>query len=74
VKADGNRIFGAFMREALPDVSDTTHAPACELVMTTLSTGGKAVSETERTLAEIDAYSTTMADMISAYLAHLARD
>ncbi|AXK63540.1 MULTISPECIES: TetR family transcriptional regulator [Burkholderia] len=77
VRAEGNRIFSAFMREALPAVSDATHATACELVMTTLTTGGKAFSETARTPAEIDAYATAMADMFCAYLAHLthlARD
>ncbi|RQU85457.1 TetR/AcrR family transcriptional regulator [Burkholderia cenocepacia] len=73
VKAEGNRAFSAFMREALPDVSDATHALACELILTTLTTGGKAFSETARTPAEIDAYSDAMADMFCAYLAHLAR-
>lgn len=73
-RAEGNRAFGAFMREALPDVSDATHALACELIMTTLTSGGKVFSETARTPAEIDAYSTAMADMFCAYLAHLAHD
>ncbi len=74
VKAEGNRAFSAFMREALPDVSDATHAVACELILTTLTTGGKAFSETARTPAEIDAYSGAMADMFCAYLAHLTYD
>ncbi|MEK6356481.1 MAG: TetR family transcriptional regulator [Burkholderia cenocepacia] len=74
VKAEDNRAFSAFMREALPDVSDATHALACELILTTLTTGGKAFSETARTPAEIDAYSDAMADMFCAYLAHLAHD
>ncbi|SDR51191.1 transcriptional regulator, TetR family [Burkholderia orbicola] len=74
VKAEGNRAFSAFMREALPDVPDATHALACELILTTLTTGGKAFSETARTPAEIDAYSAAMADMFCAYLAHLAHD
>ncbi|OXI29289.1 TetR family transcriptional regulator [Burkholderia sp. AU16741] len=74
VKAEGTRAFRAFMREALPDVPDATHALACELILTTLTTGGKAFSETARTPAEIDAYSDAMADMFCAYLAHLARD
>ena len=71
VKIEGNRAFSAFMREALPDVPDATHALACELILTTLTTGGKAFSETARTPAEIDAYSAAMADMFCAYLAHL---
>ncbi|MDR8074492.1 TetR family transcriptional regulator [Burkholderia cenocepacia] len=74
VKAEGNRAFSAFMREALPDVSDATHALACELILTTLTTGGKAFSETARTPTEIDAYSAAMADMFCAYLAHLVHD
>lgn len=74
VKAESHRVFNAFMREALPDVSDATHALACELIMTTLTAGGKAFSETARTPAEIDAYSAAMADMFCAYLAHLAHD
>jgi AcrR family transcriptional regulator len=73
-RAEGNRAFGAFMREALPGVSDATHAIACELVITTLTSGGKVFSETARTPAEIDAYSTAMADMFCAYLAQLTRD
>ncbi|MBY8608781.1 MAG: TetR family transcriptional regulator [Burkholderia sp.] len=73
-RAEGNRAFSAFMREALPDVSDTTHALACELIITTLTSGGKVFSETARTPAEIDAYSTAMADMFCAYLAHLTPD
>lgn len=62
------------MREALPGVPETTQALACELIKTTLTSGGKTFSETARTPAEIDAYSTAMADMFCAYLAHLARD
>ncbi|RQU39059.1 TetR/AcrR family transcriptional regulator [Burkholderia cenocepacia] len=73
VKAEGNRAFSAFIREALPDVPDATHALACELILTTLTTGGKAFSETARTPAAIAAYSDAMADMFCAYLAHLAR-
>lgn len=73
VKAEGNRVFRVFMREALPDVSDTVHALACELVMTTLKVGGKTFSETARTPAEIDAYSAAMADMFCAYLEQLTR-
>ena len=71
VRAEGNRIFSAFLRETLPDVSDATYAIACERVMTTLTTGGKAFSETARPPAEIDAYATAMPDMFRAYLAHL---
>ena len=72
-KAAGNRIFSAFMLDALPDAPDATRALACELITSTLTSSGKAFSETERTPAEIDAYSAAMADMFCAYLAQLAR-
>ncbi|MEN8517228.1 MULTISPECIES: TetR family transcriptional regulator [Burkholderia] len=73
-KAAGNRIFQAFMREALPDVPDATRALACDLITTTLATAGKAFSESERTPAEIDAYSAAMGDMFCAYLERLAHN
>ncbi|MEN2474465.1 TetR family transcriptional regulator [Burkholderia sp. GS2Y] len=74
IRAAGTVIFRAFMREALPDVPDATLAVACDLITTTLTAGGKAFSEHERTPAEIDAYSTAMADMFCAYLERLAHN
>ncbi|QVN20646.1 TetR family transcriptional regulator [Burkholderia pyrrocinia] len=71
-KAAGNRIFQTFMRAALPDAPDATRTLACDLITTTLATAGKAFSETERTPAEIDAYSAAMGDMFCAYLERLA--
>ncbi|MPV68326.1 TetR family transcriptional regulator [Burkholderia sp. BE17] len=73
-KAAGNRIFQTFMREALPDAPDAARALACDLITTTLATAGKAFSESERTLAEIDAYSAAMSDMFCAYLERLAHN
>ncbi|WP_174942055.1 TetR family transcriptional regulator [Burkholderia lata] len=73
-KAAGNRIFQAFMREALPDAPAATRTLACDLITTTLTTAGKAFSESERSPDEIDAYSTAMADMFCAYLDHLAHN
>ncbi|MGC3028314.1 TetR family transcriptional regulator [Burkholderia sp. DN3021] len=73
-KAAGNRIFQAFMREALPDAPDATRALACDLITTTLATAGKAFSESERTPVEIDAYSAAMGDMFCAYLERLAHN
>lgn len=73
-KAAGHRIFQAFMREALPDAPDATRALACGLITTTLTTAGKAFSESERSPDEIDAYSNAMADMFCAYLDHLAHN
>ncbi|KVF16892.1 TetR family transcriptional regulator [Burkholderia vietnamiensis] len=73
LKAESERVFGAFMREALRDVPDAARTLAGDLIVTTLTAGGKAFSETERSAAEIDAYSNAMADMFCAYLEHLAR-
>ncbi len=69
VKVAGHRIFSACIREALPGVPDATHALACELIMTTLTPGGRALSETEPTPAEIDTCSAAMAAMFCAHLA-----
>lgn len=71
-KADGERAFVAFMREALPDASAATRALAGDLLMSSLTAAGKAFSETPRTPAEIAAYSDAMADMFCAYLESLA--
>ncbi|WP_174944243.1 TetR family transcriptional regulator [Burkholderia contaminans] len=73
-KAAGNRIFQAFMREALPGAPDATRELACDLITTTLMAAGKAFSESERSPDEIDAYSNAMADMFRAYLDHLAHN
>ncbi len=67
-KASSQRTTQVFMREALPEASDTTRALAGDLITTTLSQVGKQFSETPRTVAEIEAYSDAMADMFCAYL------
>jgi AcrR family transcriptional regulator len=72
-KAAADRCFHAFMCEALPDVPDATRALAGDLIKTTLTTGGKAFSETERTSDEIDRYSAAMADMFCAYLERIGK-
>ncbi|KAA5841736.1 TetR/AcrR family transcriptional regulator [Pseudomonas chlororaphis] len=73
VKAQGERIFQAFMEEALPEVPQATRALAADLITTTLSSVGKDFSESPRTAAEIQTYADAMADMFCAYLAQLAR-
>jgi hypothetical protein len=45
---------------------------AAQLITTTLSTVGKAFSDSPRTPREIHAYSEAMADMFCAYLKELA--
>lgn len=72
-KASGERTVQIFLREVLPRASDATRALAGDLITTTLSTVGKAFSESPRTPAEIDAYANAMADMFCAYLGSLER-
>ncbi|WP_372437048.1 TetR family transcriptional regulator [Pseudomonas chlororaphis subsp. aureofaciens] len=73
VKAQGERIFQAFMEEALPDAPQATRALAADLITTTLSSVGKEFSESPRSAAEIQTYADAMADMFCAYLTQLAR-
>lgn len=73
VRASGERVVAAFMREALPKASEATRATAAELIKATLSAVGKDFSESSRTSAEIEAYSDAMADMFCAYLKSLAK-
>ncbi|WP_277593452.1 TetR family transcriptional regulator [Pseudomonas chlororaphis] len=73
VKAQGERIFQAFMEEALPDAPQATRALAADLITTTLSSVGKEFSETPRSAAEIQTYADAMADMFCAYLTQVAR-
>ncbi|AZD35911.1 Transcriptional regulator, AcrR family [Pseudomonas chlororaphis subsp. aurantiaca] len=73
VKAHGERIFQAFMEEALPETPQATRALAADLITTTLSSVGKEFSESPRSAAEIQTYADAMADMFCAYLTQLAR-
>ncbi|MGO9420979.1 TetR family transcriptional regulator [Roseiarcus sp.] len=61
----------AFMREALPSVSESARALAGRLITTTLSAVGKRFSETPRAPSEIESYADAMADMFCAYLRDL---
>ncbi|WP_198088588.1 TetR family transcriptional regulator [Variovorax sp. E3] len=72
VRAAGNGIVHAFMRQALPAASDATREMAGDLIMKTLSTVGKDFSESPRTAAEIEAWSNAMADMFCTYMQSLA--
>jgi AcrR family transcriptional regulator len=67
-RAAGDRTMEVFMREALPEASESTRALAAGLITTTLSQVGKHFSGSPRTAAEIDAYADAMADMFSAHL------
>ncbi|MBB4581505.1 AcrR family transcriptional regulator [Rhizobium aethiopicum] len=70
-RAEGDRIFGAFMREALPEASEATRDSVGGLIATTMSTVGKQFSEKPRTLPEIEVYADAMADMFCAYVRSL---
>ena len=72
-RAAGEGIVAAFMREALPKVSDATREFAGELITTTLSEVGKRFSEAPRSEAEIAHHADGLADMFCAYLPELAR-
>jgi AcrR family transcriptional regulator len=67
-RASGDRTMQAFMREALPEASESTRALAADLITTTLSKVGKHFSESSRSPGEIEAYADAMADMFCAYL------
>lgn len=67
-------MFDAFLREALPGSTRAVRTLAGDLIVTTLGTVGKRFSEAPRILAEIDAYSHALADMLCAYLGSLSND
>jgi AcrR family transcriptional regulator len=71
-RASGDRTMQVFMREALPEASESTCALAADLITTTLSKVGKHFSESSRSPADIKAYADAMGDMFCAYLESLA--
>jgi len=71
-RASGDRTMQVFMREALPEASESTCALAADLITTTLSKVGKHFSESPRSAAEIKTYAGAVADMFCAYLESLA--
>ncbi len=71
-RAENAGIYGAFLREALPDVDEEARKLAGGLIKMTLSGVGSSFSEKPRTTAEIHAWSEALADMLCGYLAGLA--
>ncbi|ENZ1714078.1 TetR family transcriptional regulator [Pseudomonas aeruginosa] len=71
VKAEGARVFQAFLREALPEVAEAERSLAGDLLTTTLGAVGKQFSEQPRSEAEIERYAEALAGMLCAYLAAL---
>jgi AcrR family transcriptional regulator len=70
-RARNMRRARAFTKEALPGVPARQRAFAADVVMTTMSTVGKKVSEQQQTEAEVDAWAEASADMYCAYLRRL---
>jgi AcrR family transcriptional regulator len=70
-RASGDRTMQVFMREALPQASESMRGLAADLITTTLNKVGKHFSESSRSPAEIEAYAGAMADMFCAYLENL---
>ncbi|MCY1294796.1 hypothetical protein D9M70_441090 [compost metagenome] len=60
------------MLEVLPHSTGAARQLAADLIITTMTTVGKAFSETPRSLAEIEAYAGAMADMFCAYISSMA--
>ena len=71
-RASGDRTMQVFMREALPEASESTCALAADLITTTLSKVGKHFSESPRSAEDIETYAGAVADMFCAYLESLA--
>ena len=71
-KEAGDPIFENFMLEVLPHSTGAARQLAADLIITTMTTVGKAFSETPRSLAEIEAYAGAMADMFCAYISSMA--
>jgi AcrR family transcriptional regulator len=72
-RKEANARLAAFMREALPGASAKERALAGDIVMTTMSAVGKAVSEQGRTRAAVEAFAAAVGTMLCAYLDGLDR-
>ncbi|WP_163996399.1 TetR family transcriptional regulator [Pyxidicoccus caerfyrddinensis] len=68
----GTRVVQSFMREVLPSVPDEKRVLAGDMIMMTLSTVGKRLSEEDRTEQDVEARAGELADMFRAYLEQLA--
>lgn len=68
LRDEGDKIVEAFMVEALPDATLAKRQLVGDLVVMTLTSVGKEISEAPQTRAKIDAYAETMSDMFDAYL------
>ncbi len=71
-RAENAGIYGAFLREALPDTSEAARKLAGGLIKMTLSGVGERFSQDPRTEAEIATWSDGLANMLCGYVERLA--
>ncbi len=71
IHSEGDRIIEAFMADTLPDAPLAKRQLVGDLLVMTMTSVGKEISETPKTKAEIDAYAETMSDMFDTYLRSL---
>jgi AcrR family transcriptional regulator len=70
-RVESKKVLKTYMREALPNATQTARDTAEDLISTTLSAAGKQFSMTPRSPAEIKAYGNALSDMFCAYLQSL---
>ncbi|MEO7730745.1 MAG: TetR family transcriptional regulator [Kofleriaceae bacterium] len=66
-----NRLVQSFVAAAAPRATPRQRRFAAELILATMTSLGKQVSERGLARAEVDAWASAAADMLSAYLAQL---
>jgi len=67
----GMRRVSLFMRETIPGLSKAERGRAADIIMMSLGSVGKQVSELGRSAAEVDRLALEMGDMFCAYLDRL---
>lgn len=68
VKAAGNRVFVAFIAQALPSVTNEERSLVVDVITSTLSGVGKDFSMRPRSAADIEFFAEGLADMLCSYL------
>jgi AcrR family transcriptional regulator len=71
-RAAGLAMMAAFLREAVPDLSEEKCRLAAHLVVLTLGAAGKGISEAGLSAERVEDYARETSDMLSAYLAQLS--
>jgi AcrR family transcriptional regulator len=65
---EGTRRMLAFMKEALPQATPRQRALAADVMKLVVSSVGKAISEQDRPMSEVDALADAVGNMLCAYL------